>query len=323
MNMQCSKCGALHFDAEKLTSSTRREAKFGSCCLEGQIRLPEFRPPPADLKNLYNGTNPHSKVFKENIRQYNAAFAFTSLGVNIDRSVTGTAGVYSFRINGELHHLGGALLPSPGETPRYAQLYIHDPVAQADARGRNNPSLNSAIMTQIQGVLNETHPYVPLYKQAFDIMRDTPAEERQDVRIRLRADRDKDLRRYNLPTANDEVAAIIPGDGSEQRLDHRDIILRLQGGGLRRISHLHPSYSSLHYVLLFPHGEDGWHTDIPSHVEGGRRVQSEKVSQRCYYAHRLHSRPGEQPLLFWGGNLFQQYVVDAWASVDQSNLMCV
>ena len=28
----------------------------------------------------------------------------------------------------------------------------------------------------------------------------------------------------------------------------------------------------------------------------------------------------EQPLLLWGGNLFQEFVVDAWASVEQSTL---
>ena len=47
--------------------------------------------------------------------------------------------------------------------------------------------------------------------------------------------------------------------------DNHDIILRLKGGGLQRISHLHPSYSSsLHYVVLFLRGEDGWHPDIPT-----------------------------------------------------------
>ena len=64
--------------------------------------------------------------------------------------------------------------------------------------------------------------------------------------------------------ANDEVAAIIPGDGSEEHSNHHDIILRLRGGGLQRISHLHPSYSTLHYVVLFPNGEDGWHPEIPA-----------------------------------------------------------
>jgi hypothetical protein len=37
MNVQCCHCNALHFDCEKLSKSTRAEAKFGSCCLQGQI----------------------------------------------------------------------------------------------------------------------------------------------------------------------------------------------------------------------------------------------------------------------------------------------
>ena len=99
-------------------------------------------------------------------------------------------------------------------------------------------------MTVIQGVLNQSHPYMELYKQALQIMREKLAEEHDTVAIRLHADRNQDLRQYNLPAANDKVAAIIPRDGSEERSDHYDIILRLRGGGLKKISHLHPSYST-------------------------------------------------------------------------------
>ena len=87
-----------------------------------------------------------------------------------------------------------------------------------------------------------------------------------------------------------------------------------------RISQLHPAYSSLHYVLLFPHGEDGWHPAVPAQVIAERRCRSDTVTQHCYYAYRFHPRPGEQPLLLWGGNLFQEFVVDAWAFVEQSTL---
>ena len=159
-------------------------------------------------------------------------------------------------------------------------------------------------MAIIQGVIHESHPYVELYRQACEVMMEKPAEEQTTVAIRLHAERNQDLRRYNLPTADEEVAVIIPGDGSEDRSDHCDIILRLRGGGLKRISHLHPSYSTLQYPILFPHGEDGWHINIPAHVPAGRR-RSPNVTQRCYYAYRLHPRPGLQPPLLWGGNLFQ------------------
>ena len=216
--------------------------------------------------------------------------------------------------------MSGALLPLPGHTLKYAQIYIHDPNQQLAERQGNNQNLNPEIMRIIQGVLNQSHPYVPLCRQAYEIMREKPPEEHHTVAIQLRAERNQDLRRYNLPVAGDEVAVIIPGDGSEECSDHRDIVLRLRGGHLRRISHLHPSYSTLHYVVLFPRGEDGWHADIPAMRGPAGRRRSPNVSERCYYAHRLHPRPGIPPPLFWGGNLFQQYVVDAWASVEQSAL---
>ena len=320
MNDVCPQCGALHFASERLSRSTINEAKFGMCCLSGQVVLPAFPPAPRELRELFDGTSPYSLDFKTNIRQYNAAFAFTSLGVKVDQTVIAGSGAYSFRISGELHHLSGSLLPVQGDNPAYAQIYIHDPAAQLAQREGNNENLTPAVMRIIQGAINQSHPHIHLYRQAYEIMRQKPPEEQHTVAIQLRAERHQDLRRYNLPTADDEVAAIIPGDGSEERSDHRDIVLRLRGGGLRRISHLHPSYSTLHYVLLFPNGEDGWHPDIPARMGRAGRGRSQNVTQRCYYAHRLHPRPGIQPLLLWGGNLFQQYVVDAWASVEQNTL---
>ena len=191
------------------------------------------------------------------------------------------------------------------DSPVFAQINIYDPAQKLAERQENNPNYKPAVMTIIQGVIHQLHPYIELYRQAFEIMRDIPAEEQTTVAMRLRAERNQDLRRYNLPVANNEVAVIIPGDGSEECSDHHDIILRLRGGGLRRISHLNPAYSTLHYPVLFPQGEDGWHIDIPAHVPPGRRAQSQKVTQCCYYAYRLHPRPGIQPPLLWGGNLFQ------------------
>ena len=85
-------------------------------------------------------------------------------------------------------------------------------------------------MTDLQAMLHETHPYVLLYRQAFHIMIEKPPDEQQNVFVRLRTERHQDLRRYNLPTADEEIAAIIPDDGSEAQSDHRDIVLRLNGG---------------------------------------------------------------------------------------------
>lgn len=164
MNIECRHCHALHWDSEKLSSSTRADKKFGGCCLQGQVMLPPLPPPPMELRHLLYGTSPWAHHFKDRIHQYNAAFAFTSLGVKIDHKITNAPGPYCFRINGELHHLSGALLPPGAQEKTYAQIYIHDPAEQLAIRQRNNTNLNSVVMTQLQGVLNAHHPYVPLYK---------------------------------------------------------------------------------------------------------------------------------------------------------------
>jgi len=58
-----------------------------------------------------------------------------------------------------------------------------------------------------------------------------------------------------VPTA-DEVAALTVGDGSEV-VNRRDVVLVQQAGPFQRISKLHVEYMALHYLLLFPYGEDG------------------------------------------------------------------
>jgi len=106
-------------------------------------------------------------------------------------------------------------------------------------------------------------------------------------------------------------------------LDNRDVVLRAKGGRLERISQNSPSYAALHYVLLFPKGENGWHPRIPirgaqlreqgenaRQRDGEERAYSQVVSDTCYYAYRLHVRDGSQPPLFYGRKLFQQFVVD-------------
>ena len=142
--------------------------------------------------------------------------------------------------------------------------------------------------------------------------------------MRIHLQQDADARRYNLPTV-DEIAAVVPGDGSQHIKAYRDIIVCLQGGGLRRISNLHPSYLPLHYVLFFPHGEEGWHLEISLQIADGNPHRSKKVTQLLWYAYRLHVRPPEiEPNnIFKGGRLFQQLVCDAWASIDQCNLTWV
>jgi len=129
MDRTCQKCGALHWLCERVQKrgSTDINPLFGMCCGDGSVQLPPLPPPPDALKNLFLGSTEEARQFREHIRQYNSALAFTSLRAKIDDSVNrGGGGPPVFRIHGELHHQIGSLLPSDGQAPVYAQLYILD-----------------------------------------------------------------------------------------------------------------------------------------------------------------------------------------------------
>ena len=81
------------------------------------------RPPP-EHEELFSGMNDHSKKFLKHIHQYNATFAFTSLGANMDRTLDGGGGPYVFKIHGKLYHWHGSLIPEADANAVYAQLYI-------------------------------------------------------------------------------------------------------------------------------------------------------------------------------------------------------
>jgi hypothetical protein len=100
--------------------------KFGNCCNSGNLNIPLLPNPPVALQRLYDGDDTQSREFKQNLWRYNCAFAFTSLGVAEDHSVNlGCRGPPVFRIQGELFHRSGSLLPDVGRSPTYSQLYIY------------------------------------------------------------------------------------------------------------------------------------------------------------------------------------------------------
>lgn len=153
MNIECSKCHALHFLCERKSDSSETNPKFGTCCLNGKITLPMLAQPPPELAALYFGRDPDSPHFLSKIRYYNSAFAMASLGVKIDRSVTGTGGPQVFKIQGGLYHNHGQLLPNEDGSVKYAQIYFFDfSEQQLDIREANNRTtqLKRHVLSKIQ-----------------------------------------------------------------------------------------------------------------------------------------------------------------------------
>ena len=114
------------------------------------------------------------------------------------------------------------------------------------------------------------------------------------------------------------MAVILPGDGSEEHSDSRDIILHTRQGALQRIRDTACCYDPLHYVLLFPFGTFGW---TPTLTALGRKVTLLDYAA-FRIAVRLHSS-GRSILPHAFGRLFHAFIVDLWARIEQQRLLWI
>ncbi|GJS42019.1 ATP-dependent DNA helicase PIF1-like protein [Tanacetum coccineum] len=128
------------------------------------------------------------------------------------------------------------------------------------------------------------------------------------------------LKLTNIDTQASEVATLITNDFGDG-LPSRDIVVDSKDGGLKRISELHLSYMALQYPLLFPYGEDGFHENIPYHTNRGtRKTKRGYISMKEYYAYIIQLPKCQGNTLLRGGRLYQQYLVDAYTTVEEQRL---
>ena len=293
--------------------------------MRGQVQIEQMRPLPEPLNNLINGETPEARAFREGIRRWNSLFAFTSIRFNMDNRASEIGGTFQlFQIHGALYHRQGPLEPTGGlGDARFSQIYLYDPADAARARSARAPELDANLIHSLTMMLQESNPLIRLYLTARERLAEISEMEENcrlilNPQLRLVVERGADRRRENLPMA-DEVAMILPEEyGSE---GFRDIVLARRvngenvGTSFTLINPNHALYLPLHYVLLFPYGEQGWHW--------GRRLvgpEDKELKQRTYYRFRLYTRLNEPSTLFRAQRLFQQFVVDAWAICDQNKL---
>jgi hypothetical protein len=121
----------------------------------------------------------------------------------------------------------------------------------------------------------------------------------------------------------DEVSLVIPDTAAAET--SRPIVLAARNNprSLFHVNAVHPAYLPLHYVLMFPHGDKGWHSNIQlcfiAKANGTGRVR-DTVSQQSWFRYHLFYRPSNTTIPFAYFRLFQQYLVDAHAVCDQARL---
>ncbi|UZO22173.1 uncharacterized protein OCT59_014543 [Rhizophagus irregularis] len=196
---------------------------FSICCAKGKVILPFLQELPLPLNTLLTGTDPRLCTFRQNIR------------------------------------IIGSLSPNSETQPQFAQIYIYDTDHEIQNKLNIMPGLDPMILGELQQMLHDINPYVNQFRQAGNLLKHNPS---LDLKLVITNNRTKDPQRYNTPNAS-EVAAIMIGNGQEIEHQNRDIVLQPHEGNIKQISELHCAYTPLHYVLMFPRGEDGWHPKIP------------------------------------------------------------
>ena len=222
----------------------------------------------------------------------------------------------TFKVQGQIYHRAGSLLPLPEEEYKFLQIYfMGNNEEQINQRCRFNKDTERDIVAGLQTLFDEHNELIRLFRTALEQM---PAD---DYTVVIRADKTpvgQHVRQYNAPTI-DEVAIVIVGE----EFNSRDIILHRRNGEVQRVSETHRSYDALQYPILFWQGEDGYHFNIKMRNPQTDEETNKKVSAMNYYSYRLMIRENNENHILKCRELFHQYIVDMYAKIETERLLYI
>ncbi|XP_025407422.1 uncharacterized protein LOC112681377 [Sipha flava] len=116
MDKICQYCQALKF----------RNETIGMCCASGKVVLAPLPIPPEPLKSFLAGESDDSKLFLRKTRKFNSCFQMTSFGATkiCDLTSDGNNFVTTFKIQGQVYHKIGSLMPMPNDDQKFLQIYF-------------------------------------------------------------------------------------------------------------------------------------------------------------------------------------------------------
>ncbi|CAN6850102.1 unnamed protein product [Brassica oleracea] len=223
--------------------------------------------------------------------------------MKMDYSVVNAPGPYTIRIRGQTHHRIGSLIPRQGCPLEYLQLYLFNTGNEVrnrlNAMGQTSTegNLDETTLERLIEMIDENNCLAKLFRRALDYYEGSG----QEFNIRLLSDKGK-CKEYDLPSTI------------------RDIVVQFQSDTLQQIRDDHPLYMSLQYPLLFPHGEYGFHPEIPLHLETGTSKTRQFLTIRQYYAAQIQTCLNQGMTLVKGSRLLHQYVVDVFTAIEEDRL---
>ena len=333
LNVVCQFCGSKNFAAERPS-----DGKFTSCCRKGKVILEKpvdsngiVLEYPQFLRELLSNPEHHDyRQFRDNIRSYNSALSFASMGAKVVdfRGV----GPYVFKVHGQVYHKTSHLQPVNGQSRQYAQLYVVDSTQATEIRMQHpaNVQCSPRILDEIDRFFRNHNRLADTYSMLREVeakaMRE--AQDAGDampvVNLVFRRDRHSDQRRYNAPTANEIAMVFVNSDGEPPF--ERDIRVYPKNPDNSQqpfinMNILSPNLEPMSYPLLNPYGEAGWQPNWQCEPYPGAQVNRTRVNvtKLQYVASQTAIREGFNPRIS-AGRLSQQWIVDSYLQVEANNL---
>ena len=137
------------------------------------------------------------------------------------------------------------------------------------------------ILRNLQAELHAVNPYVQLYEHLCNVQHDGAP-----LKLALS---EKDLpenstRRYTSHNSP-EVAVLMEDEAGD-----RDIVIRMQGGGVRRMKDTHRAADPLFFVLMHPYGNPGWRLGMTRRTRTGG---PKNLSLTNFYRYHLFERKSD------------------------------
>lgn len=306
MDEICVSCGSLNFKSE-----LPQDKKFTFCCRKGKFKPLNSLDYPKYFQTLL-GTS----KFISTIRNYNSMFAFASFGANYREF--GSIGPRCIVIHGQIYYDVLSLEPNRDKERSHAQLYVVD-TAEANENRLGytcNHKCDPQIVNQISSVLNDVNPFVSIFKNAYEFLKDNETDK-GEMLMWLVKDPNKDKRRYNLPNVSEIAFVYTVKDGMPPA--ERDICVCLRKSkNARKINYLNENIDSLLYPIFLTRGELGWTPNLSlssTNTSLTAKNTSANITILQYYQNKLALRKDIFNPILNGGQLTQQFVIDVYLRV--------
>ena len=312
-NITCTHCGAQLW----------REERILNCCKSGAAVIPRLRPVSDHIWRLFS-----SKEFSNYQRKCNRLFSFTALGAGgcDNRTWTDPKPPSMLTLHGKAYHRIFDL------QEQYENMKVHNSVRfyiydselldQAERVG-----VDLSLAETLRNHVHENILWAWQYRAAVDDVNNPKAVSSEPAFISFaEASRVNDGNVPGQEVTAPEIAAILYTSGEED-ITKRSVITYPQNSPDFRPRFLplwSPAYETLHYPLLFMHGEAGWspghpHENPPKrsrtmNVAGDSHVTLPFYCRQRFLCERVFQR---------NSRIAQEWITDSLSRSEEDQLTCI